>query len=64
VIAYALRSNNRTDIQHRAVVTHEDTDRLSRNPLPNEEDRTDARMHHNIPVTCDCRFGAVSLSRG
>jgi hypothetical protein len=39
------------DIQHRAGVTHGDADRLSRNPLPSEEDRNDARMHHNSPVT-------------
>jgi hypothetical protein len=39
------------DIQHRAGVTHGDADGLSRNPLPSEEDRTDARMHHDSPVT-------------
>jgi hypothetical protein len=39
------------DIQHRAGVTHGDADGLLRNPLPSEEDRTDARMHHNSPVT-------------
>jgi hypothetical protein len=27
-----------------------DADRHSRNPLPSEEDRTDARMHHESPV--------------
>jgi hypothetical protein len=37
------------DIQHRSGVTHRD--RLLRNPLPSEEDRTDARMHHDSPVT-------------
>jgi hypothetical protein len=35
------------DIQHRSGVTHGDADGLLRNPLPNEEDRTDARMHHD-----------------
>jgi hypothetical protein len=39
------------DIQHRSGVTHGDADRPSRNPLPSEEDRTDARMHHDSPVT-------------
>jgi hypothetical protein len=39
------------DIQHRAGVTHGDADGLSRNPLPSEEDRTDARMHHDSLVT-------------
>jgi hypothetical protein len=39
------------DIQHRAGVTHGDADGLLRNPLPSEEDRTDARMHHDSPVT-------------
>jgi hypothetical protein len=39
------------DIQHRSGVTHGDADGLSRNPLPSEEDRTDARMHHDSPVT-------------
>jgi hypothetical protein len=38
-------------IQHRSGVTHGDADGLSRNPLPSEEDRTDARMHHDSPVT-------------
>jgi hypothetical protein len=54
------------DIQHRAGVTHGGADGLSRNPLPSEEDATDARMHHDSPVTSvpDCRSGAVSLSRG
>jgi hypothetical protein len=32
-------------------VTHGDADGLSRNPLFSEEDRTDARMHHDSPVT-------------
>jgi hypothetical protein len=39
------------DIQHRLGATHGDADGLLRNPLPNGEDRTDARMHHNSPVT-------------
>jgi hypothetical protein len=39
------------DIQHRSGVTHGDADGLSRNPLPSEEDRIDARMHHDSPVT-------------
>jgi hypothetical protein len=39
------------DIQHRSGVTHGDADGLWRNPLPNEEDWTDARMHHDSPVT-------------
>jgi hypothetical protein len=39
------------DIQHRAGVTHGDADGLSRNLLPSEEDWTDARMHHDSPVT-------------
>jgi hypothetical protein len=39
------------DIQHRSGVTHGDADGLSWNPLPSEEDRTDARMHHDSPVT-------------
>jgi hypothetical protein len=39
------------DIQHRSGVTHGDADGLSRNPLPSEEDRADARMHHDSPVT-------------
>jgi hypothetical protein len=39
------------DIQHRAGVTHGDADGLSRNPLPSEEDWTDARMHHDRLVT-------------
>jgi hypothetical protein len=39
------------DIQHRSGVTHGDADGLSRNPLRSEEDRTDARMHHNSLVT-------------
>jgi hypothetical protein len=39
------------DIQHRAGVTHGDADGLSRNPLSSEEDGTDARMHHDSPVT-------------
>jgi hypothetical protein len=39
------------DIQHRSGVTHGDADGLLRNPLPSEEDRTGARMHHNSPVT-------------
>jgi hypothetical protein len=37
-------------IQHRSGVTHGDADGLSRNPLPSEEDRTDARMHHDSLV--------------
>jgi hypothetical protein len=39
------------DIQHRSGVTHGDADELSRNPLPSEEDQTDARMHHDSHVT-------------
>jgi hypothetical protein len=39
------------DIQHRSGVTHGDVDGLSRIPLPSEEDRTDARIHHDNPVT-------------
>jgi hypothetical protein len=39
------------DIQRKAGVTHGDVDGLWRNPLPSEEDRTDARMHHDSPVT-------------
>jgi hypothetical protein len=39
------------DIQHRSGLTHGDADGLSRNPLPKEEDRTDARMHHDSPVS-------------
>jgi hypothetical protein len=39
------------DIQHRSGVTHGDADGLSRNPLPSEENWTDARMHHDSPVT-------------
>jgi hypothetical protein len=39
------------DIQHRSGVTHGDADGLSRNPLASEEDRTNARMHHDSPVT-------------
>jgi hypothetical protein len=39
------------DIQHRSGITHGEADGLSRNPLPSEEDWTDARMHHNSPVT-------------
>jgi hypothetical protein len=39
------------DIQHRSGVTHGDADGLSRKPLPSKEDRTDARMHHDSPVT-------------
>jgi hypothetical protein len=39
------------DIQHRSGVTHGDADGLSQNPLPSEEDWTDARMHHDSPVT-------------
>jgi hypothetical protein len=40
------------DIQHRkSGVTHGDADGLSRNSLLSEEDRTDARMHHDSPVT-------------
>jgi hypothetical protein len=39
------------DIQHRSGVTHADADGLSRNPLPSEEDWTDARMHHDSSVT-------------
>jgi hypothetical protein len=39
------------DIQHRSGVTHGDADGLPRNPLPSEEDRTDARMHHDSHVT-------------
>jgi hypothetical protein len=38
------------DTQHRSGVTHGDADGLSWNPLPSEEDRTDARMHHDSPV--------------
>jgi hypothetical protein len=39
------------DIQHRAGVTNGDADGLSRNPLPCEENQTDARMHHDSLVT-------------
>jgi hypothetical protein len=39
------------NIQHRSGVTHGDADGLSRNLLPSEEDWTDARMHHDSPVT-------------
>jgi hypothetical protein len=39
------------DIQHRSGVSHGEADGLSRNPLPSEEDRTDARMHHDSPLT-------------
>jgi hypothetical protein len=39
------------EIQHRSGVTHRDADGLSRNPLPSEEDRTDARMHHDSSMT-------------
>jgi hypothetical protein len=39
------------DIQHKSGVTHGDADGLSRNPLPSEEDRTYARMHHDSHVT-------------
>jgi hypothetical protein len=39
------------DIQHRSGVTHGDANGLSRNPLPSEEDWTDARMHHDSLVT-------------
>jgi hypothetical protein len=38
------------DIQHRSGVTHGDADGLSRNPLPSEEDRTDARMQYDSLV--------------
>jgi hypothetical protein len=41
------------DIQHRLSVTHGEADGLSGNPLPSEEDRTDARMHHDSPVTSE-----------
>jgi hypothetical protein len=39
------------DAQHRSGVTHGDADGLSRHPLPSEEDRIDARMHHGSLVT-------------
>src|SRR3569833_1644373 len=47
----SILQENDVDIQHRAGVTHGDADGLSRNPLPNEEDRTDARMLHDSLVT-------------
>jgi hypothetical protein len=51
------------DIQHRLGVTHADADGLSRIPLLSEKDWTDARMHHDSPVTSDCRSVAISLRR-
>jgi hypothetical protein len=53
-------------IQRRLGVTYADADGLLQNPLPTEEDRADARMHHDSLVTSvkSCRFGVISLFRG
>jgi hypothetical protein len=52
------------DIQHRSGVTHGHANGLLRNLLSTEEDRTDARMHHDSPVTSvTAGYGAISLCR-
>jgi hypothetical protein len=56
------------EIKHRPVKRSGDADGLSKNPLQNETDLTDARMDHEPSLVSHdfhvCRVNAIGVPRG